>query len=276
MNGVIFAFLASTFWGMNGVLLRLGLEKEDVFSSTMTVMLIGSVATFLIAIGDIKNIGVHPHKIALLVTAGFVSYFLGRIITYRSIPIVGSSRAYSASSTRIMFSALLGFFILKEEISFLIFSGIVMMVVGLYIFTTERINLKEFYISISSGFFFGVASLLIKWGMLENVFLSLSIATFSGFVFLAVFCLLTGRITFVTNRYILLSAVMLTSGNVLFYYALKTAPLIISVPLSNLYPVITTFIGFLTVRELERINSKTIAASIVTVFGSILISIAHP
>ena len=275
MEGVLFAFLASAFWGINGVFLRLGLEKEDVFSSTMTVMLIGSVATFLVALGDMQNIRVDPHKVILLVAAGFVSYFLGRIITYRSIPIVGSSRAYSASSTRILFSAMLGVLILKEEINLLILSGIVMMVSGLYIFTTERINLKEFYISISSGLFFGIASLLIKVGILDNVFLSLSIATFSGFTFLAVFCFLTGRMFFVRNKYILLSAATLTSGNVLFYYALKISPLVITVPLSNLYPVITTFVGFLTVRELERINSKTIAASIVTVFGSILISLGH-
>ena len=275
MEGVLFAFLASVFWGINGVFLRLGLEKEDVFSSTMTVMLIGSVATFLVALGDLQNIRVDPHKAILLVAAGFVSYFLGRIITYRSIPIVGSSRAYSASSTRILFSAMLGVLILKEEINLLILSGIVMMVSGLYIFTTERINLKEFYISISSGLFFGIASLLIKVGILDNVFLSLSIATFSGFTFLAVFCFLTGRMFFVRNKYILLSAATLTSGNVLFYYALKISPLVITVPLSNLYPVITTFVGFLTVRELEGINSKTIAASIVTVFGSILISLGH-
>ncbi len=275
MDGLVFAFMASFLWGINGIFLRLGLEKEDVFSSTMTVMLIGSIATFLISFKDVCSVTIEFGKIVFLILAGFISYFLGRLITYRSIPIVGSSRAYSASSTRILFSSILGVLILNEKMNLQIFSGTLLMIAGLYIFTTEKINVREFYVSISSGLFFGIASLLIKKGMLESVFLSLFVATFSGFVFLALFCILTDRLVFIKNRYILLSALALTSGNISFYYALKTSPLIIVIPLSNLYPIVTTFIGFMTIRELEKINSKTIIASAVTVFGSVLISIGY-
>jgi len=276
VEGLIFALTASVFWGVNGILLRIGFEEEDVFSSTMTVVFLSSLITFMAAARDIGRAEVIPGNVLLLVTAGFISYFLGRLITYRSIPIVGSSRAYSASSTRILFSAILGVVVLGEEMNSLILSGTVLMILGLYIFTTEEINVREFYVSISSGLFFGLASMLVKKGMLESVFLSLAISTFSGFVFLGIFCALTGRFVLVRNRYILLSAATLTAGNILFYHALKVSPLIIAIPLSNLYPIITTFIGFIAIRELEGINLKTVGASVITVLGSVLISAGYP
>ncbi len=275
MEGLIFALMASMFWGVNGILLRIGFEKEDVFSSTMTVVFVSSLITFMAAARDIGRVEIIHENIVLLIAAGFISYFLGRLITYRSIPIVGSSRAYSASSTRILFSAILGVLILREEMNSFILSGTAFMILGLYLFTTEKINVREFYISISSGLFFGIASLLIKKGMLESVFLSLAIATLSGFVFLSIFCALTDRFVFVRNKYILLSAGTLTAGNILFYHALKVSPLIIAIPLSNLYPIITTFIGYLVIKELERINLKTISASAITVLGSVLISVGY-
>ena len=275
MEGLLYAFAASIFWGINGIFLRVGLEREDVLSSTMTVMLTGSFLTFLVSLNDLSTTSFHPDKVIFLIAAGFISYFIARAVIYRSIPIVGSSRAYSASSTRILFSAILGVLILKEEMNLLVLSGTLLMVSGLYIFTTEEINVREFGISVAGGFLFGLSTLLIKLGMLESVFISLTIATFSGFIFLAFFCILTGRFRLVKNRHIFFSSITLTSGNVLFYYSLKMSPLVIAIPVSNLYPLITAFIGYFAIRDLEKSGLKTLIASLVTVSGSVLVSVGY-
>ncbi len=170
---------------------------------------------------------------------------------------------------------MLGVLILKEEMNVLILSGTLLMVSGLYLFTTEEIDVKEFGVSVVGGLLFGISTLLIKLGMLESVFLSLAIATFSGFIFLMFFCILTGRFYPVKNRHIFFSAITLTAGNVLFYYSLKVSPLIISIPVSNLYPLVTAFLGYIVIRDLEKTGFKTLIASLITVMGSLLVSVGY-
>lgn len=274
MEGLLFALLASIFWGMNGIFLRVGLKDEDVVSATMTIMSVVSTITLIFSLGEISTADFEMHKVLLLALAGFFSYFVARIITYKSVTEVGSSRAFSATSTRILFSAIFGFFLLKEQLSFLTLSGTILMIIGLYIFTTEKIDKRGLYISTSSGLFYGVASLLIKLGMLQNVFISVFIASASGLLALAVYAFLTKRLRFVRNVFILLSAVSLAIGNISYFYSLSTAPLVIAVPLSNLYPLLTTTLSYLFIQRLEFVSIRTFAGSILTVSGSVLISLS--
>ena len=259
------------FWGINGVLLRIGLKNEDVVSATTTIMLVVSTVTFAFSLRDLGSATLETHNLALLFMAGFFSYYVARIITYRSVTEVGSSRAFSATSTRILFSALFGYLVLRENVSPLILAGTGLMVVGLYIFTTEKIDRRELYISTSSGIFYGAASLLIKLGMLQSVFVSVFLASISGLLSLSAYAYLTGRLKLVRNRFVLLSALSLAAGNISYFYSLSTVPLVIAVPLSNLYPLVTTALSYIFIRKLELVGARTFAGSFLTVFGSTLI-----
>lgn len=271
VGGLIFALLASFFWGVNGVLLRVGLKNEDVVSATTTIMLVVSLITMLFSAREISSVELDLMKIYYLFMAGFFSYFIARIITYRSVNEVGSSRAFSATSTRILFSAVFGYLLLKENLGTFTVIGTVLMVVGLYIFTTEKIDKRELYISTSSGVFYGLASLLIKLGMMKSVFVSVFIASISGFTSLSIYAYLTGRIKLVRNRFVFLSALSLALGNISYFHSLSTSPLVIAVPLSNLYPLVTTALSYLFIRELELVGIRTFAGSFLTVIGSVLI-----
>ncbi|WP_456478270.1 DMT family transporter [Geoglobus ahangari] len=274
MNGIIYALLASVFWGTNGVLLRVGLRGKDVVSSTMTIMLVVSAITFAFSFRDLHRTTADPVKLVYLFLAGFFSYFVARVITYRSVTEVGSSRAFSATSTRILFSALFGYFLLSEDMGFYTLSGTLLMILGLYTFTTERIDRRELVISTSSGIFYGLASLLIKVGMLESVFVSVFIASLSGFLSLAAFSAATGRLEVSINRYIFLSAMSLAAGNIAYFYSLSTIPLVIAVPLSNLYPIVTTTLAYIFLKSDELVGIRTFIGSVLTVAGASLISVS--
>ncbi|HDD36654.1 MAG TPA: DMT family transporter [Archaeoglobus veneficus] len=273
MIGIVFAVISSIFWGFNGILLRKGLKEVDTISGTFTVVSTTTFITAIVALKDLKTTPIVYDKVLMLVLAGVISYFIGRLFTYSSVSTIGSSRAFSGTSTRILFSAIFGVFLLHEMLSLPILFGTVMMIFGLYIFSTEGFDVKGIYTSVAGGFAYGLASLLIKVGMLNSVFVSVFIASISGLTFLGMFAKTQNRLKFVKNKYLILSGTSLALGNISYYLALSMAPLVIVVPLSNLYPLITTLLSYLLIQKLEYVSIKTFVGSLLAVIGSILIAI---
>jgi len=271
--GILFSLIASLLWGINGIFLRKGLEKANVISATFTVVSIVTLITFIFSIKNIHETQFRADKAIMLALAGIFSYFIARVTTYMSVTSIGSSRAFSGTSTRIMFSAIFGVFFLHEILNMLILTGTILMIFGLYIFSTEEIDRRGIYTATISGFFYGLASLLIKAGMLDNIFLSTFIASISGLLVLGIYASTKNCLKFVNNKYLLVSATSLAIGNISYYFALSLAPLTVVVPISNLYPLITTTLSYLFIQKLESIGVKTFLGSLLAVLGSILIAI---
>ena len=270
--GILFSLIASLLWGVNGIFLRKGLEKANVVSATFTVVSIVTLITFMFSIWDISETQVSYNRVAMLALAGVFSYFIARVTTYMSVTSIGSSRAFSGTSTRIMFSAIFGVFFLHEVLSIPILTGTVLMILGLYIFSTEEIDRRGIYTATVSGFFYGLASLLIKAGMLDSIFLSTFIASISGLLVLGTYASTKNCLRFVNNKYLLVSATSLAIGNISYYFALSQAPLTVVVPISNLYPLVTTTLSYLFIQKLESIGVKTFLGSFLAVLGSVLIA----
>ena len=271
MLGTIFAIISSILWGFNGILLRKGLEKTDIISGTFTVVLTTTLITSLAALKDLSSTSIDYGKVLMLALAGIVSYFIGRLFTYSSVSTIGSSRAFSGTSTRILFSAIFGVFLLHETLNLPILFGTIMMILGLYIFSTEGFAIRGIYASVTGGFAYGLASLLIKVGMLNSVFVSVFIASMSGLTFLGMFAKTQNRLKFVKNKYLILSGTSLAFGNISYYVALSMSPLVIVVPLYNLYPLVTTLLSYLLIQKLESVSIKTFIGSLLAVTGSALI-----
>ncbi len=273
MLGILFSLIASLLWGINGILLRRGLEGTDVISATFTVISIVTLITSIFSIWGIRETHLELYKVVMLALAGIFSYFIARVATYMSVTSIGSSRAFSGTSTRIMFSAIFGVFFLHEILNIPILTGTILMIFGLYIFSTEEIDRRGIYTATTSGFFYGLASLLIKAGMLNNIFLSTFIASISGLLALIVYASTKNRLKFVNNKYLLASATSLALGNISYYFALSLAPLTVVVPISNLYPLVTTTLSYLFIQKLESVGVKTFLGSLLAVLGSILIAV---
>ncbi|MBO8181556.1 MAG: DMT family transporter [Archaeoglobus sp.] len=273
MIGILFALISSILWGINGIFLRKGLEGEDVVSATFTVIFIVTCLTFFFSLGGVAEVDLPLQKVVMLMLAGIISYFIARVITYFSVTAIGSSRAFSGTSTRIMFSAFFGVFLLHEALNELILSGTILMIIGLYIFSTEKIDKFGIYISVLSGFLYGLASLFIKEGLLGSIFFSVFLASISGLVMLGIFAAFKGKLKLIRNKYLAISATSLAFGNISYYFALSIAPLTIAVPISNLYPLVTTVLSYFFIQKLEFVQLKTFVGSFLAVLGSILISI---
>ncbi|AGK61194.1 putative membrane protein [Archaeoglobus sulfaticallidus PM70-1] len=270
MDGYIFALVASMLWGLNAVFVRKALEKTDAFSGTFFIVLVSAVCLLMMSIFDksLFNANLTQKNLIFLAAGGILQYFFGRSLTYFSAKIVGSSRAFTGSSTRIMFSAILGILILGEKVSFMKAFGIIAMIAGMYILSMER--LSGLHISIAGGFFYGLASIVIKAGMAESVVLSNLISILSALPFLA---LLASRNinTSKFNRFLLFSGFTLFLATLSYYKALSLAPVVVVVPLSNLYPVFAVIFSYLFIQSLERIGLRTFAGACIAVFGGIIV-----
>ena len=268
MNGVVLAFLSSIFWGLNGVLLRKGFEKSDVLSGTFTVVSVSYAIVLCFAIPELPYTSFNASKVVLLAVAGIISYTVGRLFTYASIASIGSSRAFSGTSTRILFSAILGAVVLNEHVSAEITLGTSLMIIGLYIFSTEEISLRGLAYSILGGLAYGVAAMFIKLGMLESPLVSIFVASSFGLAVLTSFVAVVRRLNFEKNIYLLAAGVSLALGNISYYFALSSSLLVIVIPLSNLYPIIATLLSY----RLEMVRVRTFLGSTLAVVGSTLIA----
>ncbi len=271
MIGVAFALAASLLWGLNGVLLRKGFERSDVLSGTLTVVGISYLVVSALAIDRISTPDIS--KLAALAAAGVISYAAGRVFTYASVAAIGSSRAFSGTSTRILFSALFGVLLLNESMTAKIAIGSAAMVLGLYIFSTESVSFRGLMLSVLGGLAYGIAALLIKIGMLESPIFSAFLATSFGFAALSVVAVAAGKFRFEKNRYLIAAGLSLGIGNVLYYLALATSPIIVVVPLSNLYPLVTAFLAYAFIQQLERVQLRTVLGALLTVAGSTLVAL---
>ncbi len=273
MNGVIFALLSSLFWGFNGVLLRKGFEDTDVISGTFTVVCIMYLVISFFALPQLYTVKFTLPKVLMLAAAGIISYTIGRLFTYSSVASIGSSRAFSGTSTRILFSAIFGVILLGERMCTEVAFGTLLMIVGLYIFSTENVSLRGLVFSILGGFAYGLAALLIKVGMLKSPLVSTFVAATFGFIVLTIFVQFMRGLKLERNKFLLTSGTSLALGNISYYLALSTAPLIVVVPLSNLYPLVATSLSYFLIQKLEKVKFRTFIGSVLAVVGSIIIAV---
>ncbi|ADC65340.1 protein of unknown function DUF6 transmembrane [Ferroglobus placidus DSM 10642] len=276
MLGEIFALLSSIFWGLNGVFVRKALQDVNPLSGTLFILSINTLWLVFLVIADgslSKNLTIGFENVIFLALAGLIQQFMGRTMTYFSVHYIGSSRAYTGTSTRIFFSAILGIIVLGEKPTFLVAFGSALMIFGLYIFTTEDIRREGLALSLAAGFMYGLAAIFVKKGIIEeSVSLSNLISLLSGVSALFLFSAYKRKVKpEKISPYLFLSGTALFVGTYFYFLSLSTTPVIIAVPLSNLYPIFTTLFSLLFIQSLEKIALKTIFGVVLTVFGATLV-----
>ena len=276
MFGEIFALLSSVFWGLNGIFVRKALQDVNPLSGTLFILTVNTLWLVFLVIADgtlSKNLTIGFENVIFLALAGLIQQFMGRTMTYFSVHYIGSSRAYTGTSTRIFFSAILGMIVLGEKPTFLVAFGSALMIFGLYVFTTEDIRREGLALSLAAGFMYGLAAIFVKVGIIEeSVSLSNLISLLSGVFALFVFSAYKGRVKpEKISPYLFLSGTALFIGTYFYFLSLSTTPVVIAVPLSNLYPIFTTFFSFLFIQSLEKIALRTVFGVVLTVLGASLV-----
>ena len=138
-RSILFALLAASLWGFNGILVKRGVERTSPLSGAFTSMVFGllPLLTLLFFSHEFRNICSLTVDLLLFLLGAGVFSMLGRTLSFLSVGKIGATRTYSLTTTSVFFSAVLATVFLGENLTLPLVLGIVMNIVGIYFLVSE-------------------------------------------------------------------------------------------------------------------------------------------
>ena len=246
--------------------------------------------------GDLHNIAAFTWKGYLwLGTAGIIHFILGRSSNYWSLKHLGANMATVFSSLNLVYTILLGFFVLGEHITRNMALGSLLIIVGPALLAwpqhgvdpetgdqsskKPRLSREGIIAALMSGVFFGISPLFIKWGLAEGgsalagIFISYSSAT----LILGMTMVSTVRRDAIVHMdrqaltCFVFSGFFVALAQLLRYVALKWDPISVVGPLMGTIPVFLLALSFVMNRKAESFRLNVIIGAILVVLGAALV-----
>ncbi|MBI2088054.1 MAG: DMT family transporter [Deltaproteobacteria bacterium] len=279
--GVFYALLAGVIWGISPLLFKRGLLSSNVSTGTLIEQTM-SVVTLLVIVTAQTGLAlpeISAKALLAFVAAGAVGASFGKIFYYKGIDKVGASKATSAKNSSPLLTAFLAVIVLGEELTFLILTGVILIVAGILVLTRVETKGEErggplgyFLYPLVAAACFGVNPIFKKLGVdtgsLPTV--GAAIAQITG---LAVM-LTAGRFLNVKPKwervpalsffYFGLAGILEALGSLFTFYALIHAPAILVSPIWRISPLVTFVLARFTLRGIEVVTFRDgVAASFI-------------
>ena len=246
--------------------------------------------------GDLHSIAAFTWKGYLwLGTAGIIHFILGRSSNYWSLKHLGANMASVFSSLNLVYTILLGFFVLGEHITRNMALGSLLIIVGPTLLAwpqyggdpgtgdqssnKPRLSREGIIAALLSGVFFGISPLFIKWGLAEGgsplagIFISYSSAS----LILGMTMVSTVRrdeIVHMDHQALtcfVFSGIFTALAQLLRYVALKWDPISVVGPLMGTIPVFLLALSFVMNRKAESFRLNVIIGAILVTLGAALV-----
>ena len=246
--------------------------------------------------GDLHNIAAFTWKGYLwLGTAGIIHFILGRSSNYWSLKHLGANMATVFSSLNLVYTILLGFFVLGEHITRNMALGSLLIIVGPALLAwpqhgggpgtgdqssnKPRLSREGIIAALLSGVFFGISPLFIKWGLAEGgsalagIFISYSSAS----LILGMTMVSTVRRDAIVHMdrqaltCFVFSGFFVALAQLLRYVALKWDPISVVGPLIGTIPVFLLALSFVMNRKAESFRLNVIIGAILVALGAALV-----
>jgi drug/metabolite transporter (DMT)-like permease len=263
---------------------------KDSNPATMTLVSFTTQTVVLAAIvgvsGNIPPLSYFPT--VLFVGIGFVMPVI-RMLSFMGIATLGASRSVALRTTHPLFGALFAVLVLREELKPAILAGTVLVIAGTFLISWQREEGRAaerwWYalFPLTAALITGLIQPLVRYGFSFSdypVFFtalvgatSLSVSVVAGPVITKFQPL---RWSVKSLRSLVLAALLENLGFLLFMTAFDLAPVATVSPLiatSPMWVVLATVVIF---RDLERVAKSTIAGTVMTVAGTVIITIGHP
>jgi len=130
MKGEILALIAAVLWGIAPILDKYALQEIPVYPAIVIRSAGAVLAIFIITMLLGKFEFRLSSGIALLLISGAISGAFGMIFYFEALKTIGASRAVPITAIYPMFTAILSFLLLSEQISARVISGIVLIILG--------------------------------------------------------------------------------------------------------------------------------------------------
>ena len=299
MSGSLIALLSALCFAASNICTRRGvLRIRDAALGGYVSVFIAPPLFLLVAliIGDLHNIGQFTWKGYLwLAMAGIIHFVAGRSSSYWSLKYLGANMASVFSGLNLVYTILLGFFVLGEHVTRNMVLGSVLIIIGPSLLAwpqksgtpgskvedgdKPRLSRKGIMAALISGIFFGISPLFIKWGLQEGG--SALAGTFVSYTSATLILGMTmlnptrkGDVIHMEHRALLwfsFSGIFVGLAQFLRFSALKLTQISIAGPLIATSRVWLLLLSFIVNRKVESFRINVVVGTILTMLGAVLV-----
>lgn len=266
---------------------RFGMKHSNPVTMTLISFTTQTVVLWGLALlsGSIPPLAYFPA--VLFVGIGFVMPVL-RMLTYIGVTALGASRSISLRSSHPLFSALFALIFLQEIPTALVLSGTILVVVGTFFITWQRdqglASSRWWYalFPLTAAAVSGLIQPAVRYGLGVSpypIFFTALIGTTSLSAY--------GVSLPVIKRYqrpiwnvkglkaLIIASLFENLGFLLFITAFGLAPVVAVSPLIATSPMWVVLAALVIFRDLEKVSLRTILGTVLTVAGTIAITLSH-
>ena len=281
----IIAIGSAMGWAGDSVLVRFGLRRSNIFAAMLVsyTVSIACMWTYLIATTSLEFIK-SPAMIYFLIS-GCMQPLFARALFYEGITRIGVARAGPLRGSEPLFATAIAVTVFHEQPGWLVFLGTVLIVGSLWLISGKQRSdakwrLVDALLPISAGLISAISQSLRKQALkiIPDPFVAVAVVTTVSLILLLLFAFTTQRVSqFRVPRqsflFFICAASLATLSQVANFIALARADLSVIIPLLNTTPLFSVLFSAVFLRNVERVNLRTVGGAATMVAGVLLITI---
>lgn len=287
--GITYALLAGLLWGIGPLLLKRGMKDSSVSTATLIEQYVSVLTLVVLALfqGELIRPDLSATAFWSFFAAGAIGASFGKIFYYKGIDKVGASKSVSVKNSSPILTTILAATFLGEELTFLIVTGVVLIVLGIGVLTQPEAKseagpgrLTYFLYPLLAAICFGINPIFKKIGLVAASLPTLG--TLITQVTALVFMLTLGRFLNIKPKWervpskslllFTLAGITEALGSLFTFYALVYAPAVLVSPIWRISPLVTFALVHFTLKGIEVVTLKDGLAASFIVGGIFVLS----
>ncbi|MCD6088675.1 DMT family transporter [Candidatus Bathyarchaeota archaeon] len=281
MLGEALAILTAILWAISTVLSAEALKKIDPIRSNVIRTLFSAVLSIPVAMvaGDLNSFSnIDLNALILVMLAAIIGFGVGDTLLFKSITIIGVSRAYTIVYTSPFFTMILAVVLLNEPFIIKYLVGTVLIVLAVIVISIDNnndadrgiISLEGIMLALLSSLCWAIGTILVAIGV-KNI--SVYLANMVRYAILFLFLLLISkpmrRWNITKKDLVLLSASGATGmviAGIMFLLSLKLIGASRATPLSSSSPVWASIMSAVFLKE--KVTPRLLLSAIIVTVGT--------
>ncbi|MFK7802079.1 MAG: DMT family transporter [Anaerolineae bacterium] len=295
MNGILISILSGVGFGLFQTLNRRAGQRANVYQATFVLLLVSSAVLILVSavFEDLSLlVGVSPWAILHFSLAAFIHFFVGWTLFSLSQKKVGAARTSVLLGTVPLWATLIGVLFFDEFLSGAAIAGILIIMVGTYVISTDKIKddnsaiesgIKASLYGLGTAVCFAGSSIFIRYGLelLPSPLLGVTIGmTVVTAIYAVFYWSQSGTATSGDSRLTgsklglqIFAGILVAIATWWRWIALDLTPIAIVISLSRLsIPTVLLLSPFLIGQKLEQVNARVWLGAAVLISGALILT----
>jgi len=278
MLGETLAILTALMWAASTVLSAEALKRVDPVRSNAIKTFFSALIMLPIALaaGELSNLShINLEALFLIVLAVLVGFGVGDTLLFKSIVLIGVSRAYTIAYTYPLFTMIIAVLFLKEPFLLRYLIGTVLTVLSVIMISSEdnknhgKVSLKGLMMALTAALCWAIGTILVALGLKGiSVLLANTIRypVLSFFLFLISRPRKKWRIAKKDLAFLSASGILgMVLGGITFLFSVQFIGASRATPLSASSPVWASIMSSISLKE--RVTIRLLLSSIIVTIG---------